>query len=51
MTESCKQNPQEGLINIRKEQSFTVVCIDDYGKVVPVLNEAPCREDIQGVEI
>jgi hypothetical protein len=41
MTESSKQIPKEGLINIREKHSFTTVCIDDNGKVVPVLNEAP----------
>jgi hypothetical protein len=51
MTEYSKQNLQERLINIRKEESFTVaVCIDSKGKVVPVLNEAPCHEDTGGVE-
>jgi hypothetical protein len=38
-------------INIRKEDSFTAVCIDSKGKVVPVLNQAPCHEDIGGVEV
>jgi hypothetical protein len=40
MTESSEQNPQEGFVNIRKEDSFTAVCIGGKGKVVPTLNYA-----------
>jgi hypothetical protein len=44
MTEYSKQNLQEGLINFRKEDSFTVaICVDGKGKVVPMLNEATCH--------